>query len=403
MADELVVWLHDRPVGTLARGRRQSLVYHPATDAPMISAGVRRVEDWTPERATAWFDGLLPEGETRSRMAARFGVTDADVFGLLEAIGWECAGAVSVLPAGRRPTDGSYRPLSDQEVGDRLDALPGRPFDDDASIRASLGGIQSKLVLARRDGMWMEPIDGAPSTHILKPEPEIWPGIAAAEVWAMTLAGHVTAAATAKLRNDMGARPVVIVTRFDRRDQDPVERSHQEDLCQLLGLAPGAKYAEPPPEPWKPSLARLAALLLARAADPPVELERLLRQVIVHVAIGNADAHAKNLSVVHAGRHVTLSPMYDVVPTFAYLPRQSHAALPVGRRYRLTDIGAEQVLAEAVSWGVPRRVAAGVLDAATGALVAATAEMSADEVPDRIREVATGRIHQFAATLTSAR
>ena len=342
----------------------------------------------------------------RTRIAARFGLSEIDSFGLLEAIGWECAGAVSVLPEDRSPARGTYRSLTDRDVGARLDALPGRPYDDDAAIRASLGGVQSKLVLASSDESWREPIDGAPSTHILKPEPEVWPGVAAAEAWAMKVAAAVTETAAADLRVDLGSRPVVIITRFDRRATKPIERIHQEDLCQVLGLPPSAKYAEPPPKDWKPSWSRLASILVARAPDPPVELDRLLRQVVVNVAIGNADAHGKNVGLLHVGEGlVSLTPMYDVVPTLAFVPRQALAAMPVGGRYRLTEIGLEQVLAEARTWGIPERIARRTIDDAVAAVKVGVdlADTTMPEVRDELRSIVVAGIERFTASETRHR
>ena len=401
MTDVLTVWIQDSVAGSLERIRRGGFRFVPAPGGPAISVGVSGDEPWSPALSLAWFDGLLPEGEMRDRIAARFGIDARDVFSLLEAIGWECAGAIAILPPGRAPDAGSYVALSDDDVGRRLDALPGRPFDEDEAVRASLGGIQSKLVLLGRDGAWFEPLDGAPSTHILKPEPEPWPGMAVAEAWSLRAAGLVTSVADVHVRTDLGQRPVLVVRRFDRLPGVPVTRIHQEDLCQLLGLPPSAKYAEPPPKAWKPSLLWLASLLLARATDPTAEVLRLLDQVIVSVALGNADAHAKNVAVLHAGGgFVTLAPMYDVVPTIAFIPRQTHAALPVGGRYRLDDIERRHVIGEARSWGIPERVARKqVRDGLTRLLDGLSeGDRSYPDLSGRVREIVSARLTRFAGS-----
>lgn len=406
MADRLEVWLGGQRVGALSRGRRSGMQFTAEPGSPIFSVAIREPADWTPARATAWFEGLLPEGEMRARIAARFGVADSDSFGLLEAIGWECAGAISVLPEGLGPPTGTYRALTDEQIGQRLDALPGRPLDDDAALRASLGGVQSKLVLTRRDGAWFEPLDGAPSTHILKPEPEIWPGIVAAEAWALAVGAAATSAAEAEVRTDLGSRPVIVVRRFDRRAGEPIARIHQEDLCQMVGLPPSAKYAEPPPKPWKPSWQMLAAALLARSVDPPAELDRLLRQLTVNLALGNADAHAKNLAVLHLGDGlITLSPMYDVVPTLAFIPRQRLVSLPVGGRYRLADIGADQVVAEARAWGIPERIAWSTIEATIDAIRAGipAADAKVSSVPEAVRAVVVAQVERLASTVATGR
>lgn len=112
-------------------------------------------------------------------------------------------------------------------------------------------------------------------------------------------------------------------------------RSRGSRGCQALGLPPGHKYHEPPFQPNKPSLARLAGILLARGVQPTAELEQLLRGLVVTLALGDADAHAKNWSLVHdRSGLVSLSPMYDVVPTGAFVSGQRLVSLPVAGRFR---------------------------------------------------------------------
>ena len=125
--DELAVWLGDGPVGSLSRsGRGFQLRF---TRRPGVTAALTVAPDgadatWTPPFTRAWFDNLLPEEGRRTAAEAEHGVERGDTFGLLAAIGWECAGAVSVLPEGWRPASGSYQALDDIDVWERLDALP---------------------------------------------------------------------------------------------------------------------------------------------------------------------------------------------------------------------------------------------------------------------------------------
>lgn len=323
-----------------------------------------------------------------------------DWFGLLAQIGWECAGAVAVHPDDLPPADPGYQPLTDAQVGERLDALPGRPYDAEGALRMSIGGAQDKLVLAWRDGGWALPLGGATSTHILKPEPRQWPGLVDVEAWSLAVAMSVTPAADARAVTGLGSRPVLIVTRFDRRTaaDGRVERLHQEDLCQALGLLPGDKYHEPPFRPQKPSLARLADILATRGVRPAQELERLLRQLVVTLAIGDADAHAKNWSLLHDGSgFVTLSPMYDVVPTGSFVPGQRFVSLPVGGRFRIDEIGLEQVLAEAAAWGMPSGMARQVIGEVLDALRIAVRDLPAEGLPAQVRPSVTASLLRLSA------
>ncbi len=106
----------------------------------------------------------------------------------------------------------------------------------------------------------------------------------------------------------------------------------------------------------EPHLSRLGQILL-RAADPAYELQRLLQQVTVSTALGNADAHAKNYSLVHGNGTITLSPLYDVSPTMAFPAGQRRASMPVAGKFRIDEITRGHLLAEARTWGVPETVA----------------------------------------------
>jgi len=401
VTDTLAVWLGANRVGDLIRDRRRLTFHHHPGTARLTVAPEGEEPAWAPAFTRAWFDGLLPEEERRSAAEVEHDVDRGDTFGLLAAIGWECAGAVSVLPGGRLPASGSYHALADDEVWERLDALP-RPFAEiDHQVRLSLGGAQDKLLLARLGGSWQLPLDGAISTHILKPEPVRYPGLAVAEAWALRAAAAVTASAKAELLAAPTHRPTLVVGRYDREVRDgAIARLHQEDLCQVLGLAPVAKYPRGQ-GPRDASLRRLADLLVARAVDAPSELIRLLEQTVVTVALANTDAHAKNVSLVHAGPNtVTLSPLYDVAPTLFFLPSQRRVAMPVGGKWRVDEITRRHLLDEARTWGVPVPLARGTIASALERLEAGMREAEAayPELPDGILGVVRLQFERLVAS-----
>ena len=401
MTDRLAVWLGDERVGDLVRDRR-AFQYRQYPGASRLSVADQANEDvWTTTFTRAWFDGLLPEEERRSAAEVEHGVERGDSFGLLAAIGWECAGAVSVMPEGRTPASGSYLQLTDADVWSRLDALPRLVAEVDREVRLSLGGAQDKLLLARVDESWLLPLQGALSTHILKPEPARYPGLAAAEAWALQAAAGVTRTASAQLVTPPGHRPTVIVERYDRVVRPgSVVRIHQEDLCQVLGLPPTAKYARSTKR-GEASLRRLADLLVARGVDAPAELIRLLEQTVVNVALANSDAHAKNISVVRASpRTLSLAPLYDVAPTLFFLPTQRQAALPVGGKWRIDEITRAHLISEARSWGIPDIVARATIDDTVERLQAgmANADAAVPDLPDGLRAVIRTQFERLAVS-----
>jgi serine/threonine-protein kinase HipA len=400
--DHLVVWLGDEPVGDLVRAGRDEIRFTRRGGTALLTvASAGTAAAWTPSFTRAWFDGLLPEEARRTAAEAEHRVARGDTFGLLAAIGWECAGAVSVLPGGRQPATGVYQALADEEVWERLDALPRTVSEIDRDVRLSLGGAQDKLLLARLHDAWQLPLLGAVSTHILKPEPHQFPGLAAGEAWALAVASAATPSASAEYVAPSGHRPTLVVERYDRRLEDGmVRRLHQEDGCQVLGLTPEQKHPRSS-GPRVASLARIATILIERAADPITELTRLLEQTVVNVALLNTDAHAKNLSVMHTGpRTVSLSPLYDVAPTAWFLPVQSRAALPVAGKWRIAEIERAHLLAEARSWGIPdaeaRRTITATLDAVAAGL--GEADRRYPDVPDAMCAAVADQVARLVAS-----
>ena len=91
MTDHLSVWLGPERVGDLVRERR-GFRFHPHRGASRLSVADQADEaPWSPGFSRAWFDGLLPEEERRSQAEVEHSVDRGDSFGLLAAIGWECA------------------------------------------------------------------------------------------------------------------------------------------------------------------------------------------------------------------------------------------------------------------------------------------------------------------------
>jgi serine/threonine-protein kinase HipA len=83
-------------------------------------------------------------------------------------------------------------PLDDQQLARMLSELPQRPLAADAAggIRLSLAGAQPKVpVIIDDEGRMALPTNSAaPTTHILKPEPQRFPGLVDNEAFCMTLA-----------------------------------------------------------------------------------------------------------------------------------------------------------------------------------------------------------------------
>ncbi|MDR3661194.1 MAG: HipA domain-containing protein [Mycobacterium sp.] len=184
-----------------------------------------------------------------------------------------------------------------------------------------MAGIQDKVLLtALDDGRWGWPERGAPSSHIIKPEPlgGSVPHLIQTEDWALRIARAANLTAAESKLATFDEREAIVVTRYDRSPTG--ERMHQEDFRQAISLTPQAKYESTAESKRHGSrLKRIARIAAARAADPDAFRAALLRAVTFNIVIGNGDAHSKNYSLmIDRTGQVSLAPIYDAAPT-AYL------------------------------------------------------------------------------------
>lgn len=368
----LAVWLDGHHVANLEEPRSHQLrltytdesVERFGIGAVVLSASlpVRR-DPYSVGATRPVLEGLLPEGEARTRLERRFGIPRGDSFALLAALGRDCAGAMVLMPSGARPVSetGHVQPLSVVQVANALADLPEHPLGVAEDVRLSLAGLMNKLLLVRlADGSWGRPTGGAPSTHILKPEPARFPGLVALEAFGLqlaTAAGLVAAEAEVVPRT-AGRPPTLVVARYDREaaGASAVRRLHQEDFCQATGTL--EKYEHD----GGPSFRAVASVLRTVSTAVREDLSTLVKVMTFTVAIGNADAHGRNLSLLYDRGARRLAPLYDVIPTTAVRPRAGEPPLSpiLGMRVNGVDdvrtVTGPDLLAEAASWRVPAKL-----------------------------------------------
>ncbi|MFH1103920.1 MAG: type II toxin-antitoxin system HipA family toxin [Actinomycetota bacterium] len=360
MTPELRVLLDGRPVGTLARltnGRLRfeyDAAYQDERDPTPLSLSMP-VQERSHGHATVspWLWGLLPDDvDVLRRWAREFGVSSVNPFSLLGTpIGEDCAGGVQFVPPNRIESlmadTGSVEWLTAADVEVRLRLLRADAtawLGDERVERSrafvgqfSLAGRQRKTALLFDDDRWGVPSGRIPTTHILKPPIEGFRDQELTEHLCLDAASRVGLIAAESRVACFGAESAVVITRYDRlRSDGRVGRVHQEDLCQALSVAPEHKYqSEGGPGPAE--IARLIrAAMPAEAAETNVR--RFADALIWNWIIAGTDAHAKNYSLLLAGRQVRLAPLYDLTSALPYEnERHLRLAMKVGDGYELVN------------------------------------------------------------------
>lgn len=300
-----------------------------APDGYDLAPGLPRAQsahlDGSTTRPVQWFfDNLLPEETLRQAISTEAKVKGADAFALLEYLGAESAGSLTLLPPGTLPggTPG-MRELADATLSQRIAALPTETLAASAPKRMSLAGAQHKLLVVYHDGKLYEPEGATASTHILKPnhpDQRAYPASVFNEYLTMRLA-RAAGLATPDVHVRHVPEPVYIIDRFDRvvtqlgegsngLPQIDVKRLHIIDACQLLTRSRMFKY----------NGASLEALnhIIARTTNKLQTRTRLFRWLVFNVLMANDDCHLKNLSFFMAADGVKLTEHYDLLGTGAY-------------------------------------------------------------------------------------
>lgn len=293
-----------------------------------------RAKPYSAPQLRPFFSGLLPEESQRTRIASYLGIAETNDFAFLEALGGECAGALTILPQGSRPTssDAAFKPMSDGDLAKVIETLPLRPMlVGEEGVRLSLAGAQSKLPVVVREGRIGLPVGNAPSTHILKPELSEWfRGIAANEHCCMTLARHLGLFVPETELRTIGRHPCVLVRRYDRDINEKtgeVSRVHQEDFCQALGRTPEQKYQME----GGPVIRDVVRLLRSGwSTSPARDVMDFVDLLMFNAIIGNADAHGKNYSMLYRGAERRLAPGYDLVSTVFWPALAKTPAMKIG-------------------------------------------------------------------------
>lgn len=357
--DALEVLLNDRRIGVItALSGDQSIFsfdddYAEDPDRPTLSlsfkgelGGLLRDHRPTQTRLMPFFSNLLPEGALREYLAKRAGIKPMREYPLLEVLGPDLPGAISVRPMGQGAVDDDDD--DDQHHHDDGAAREG-------ALRFSLAGVQLKFsAVEKAQGGLTIPASGRGGDWIIKLPSVRFRGVAANEYSMMSLAKAmgldipdvelVPLDQIEGLPEGIGKfeEDAFAVRRFDRAEDG--SRIHIEDFAQVFGVYPADKYD-------KGSYRYLAKVLWLETGE--VGAREFIRRLVFNTLIGNADMHLKNWSLIYRdGRTPELSPGYDFLSTTVYIPDEN-AAMKYARTKRMDEFSLDELTYMAARAGLP--------------------------------------------------
>lgn len=284
-------------------------------------------------RLPTWFSNLLPEGKLRDWVADDAKTSPDREMMLLRRLGSDLPGAVTVRPATEN-VDPRWGPDENATAYIESAGACTNP------LKFSLAGVALKFSMLQSGNRLTLPARNEFGNWIVKFPDFVYMRLPENEFATMSLAREVginipeiglshrdELPDLSSYSWPMNQELAYTIRRFDRNGQN---RIHMEDLAQVKGVYPDAKYDG--------SFTTLAALVY-RGRDTQSYLE-FVRRLFFSFAVGHGDMHLKNLSLLYPdGRRPVLSPAYDLVCTAPYRwPSEEDMGLRLGRSRRFSDV-----------------------------------------------------------------
>ena len=357
------VWTDGAEAGLLDRHetRGSSFAYLPEV------ARARAVSVTMPVRLPSWtvqfglspiFEMNLPEGVLRERLRLAFAKATGtfDEFDLLGIVGRSQVGRIRYTGQKEQlqeevPFQSVDEILARRRGGDLLPYL----IDKFASF-SGISGVQPKILvrdegasatLSRSTERLSQSHRGA--THIVKFwEQNEYPQLAANEFFCLRVAEKCGLDVPPyRLAEDALA---LVIDRFDLRS-DGTYRGF-EDFCVLNARRSDEKYRGS----YETSIMKRFTEF-ANSPHVGEDLERLFTLIAVNCALRNGDAHLKNFGILYddVEGEARLAPVYDLVTTSVYLPKDSMALTLMGTT-KWASAKELQRLGETRMGGSPARV-----------------------------------------------
>jgi serine/threonine-protein kinase HipA len=357
------VWTDAAEAGLLDRlaTRGSSFSYLPEV------ARERAVSVTMPVRLPSWdvpfglppiFEMNLPEGALRERLRLAFAKATGtfDDFDLLGIVGRSQVGRIRYTGQKELLQEDVPFQSVDEILEQRRSGDLFRYLIDKFASFSGISGVQLKI-LVRDEGASValsnatrrlsQSYRGA--THIVKFwEQNEYPQLAANEFFCLKVAGKCGLdVPPSRLAEDALA---LVIDRFDLRP-DGTHRGF-EDFCVLNARRTDEKYRGS----YETSIMKRFAEF-ANSPHVGEDLESLFTLIVLNCALRNGDAHLKNFGIVYDDVHdeARLAPVYDLVTTSVYLPKDS-MALTLNGTTKWASTKELQLLGETRMGGTPARV-----------------------------------------------
>ncbi|MBR0032157.1 MAG: type II toxin-antitoxin system HipA family toxin [Treponema sp.] len=390
---KLNVFFGNKKAGSLESTENRGIIFvydenylNDKNSVPLSASLPLQREEFPQKQCIPFFSGLLPEENSRKKIADYLHISETSTLKLLEALGGECAGLISILNEEDSFSKGTsykldsknYELLDGNRLSEFIEKMNTRPLiKADDKLRLSLAGAQEKLALAKINGEWYLPLNGSPSTHILKPaRTGSLSSLAQNEYLCMKLAKSFGLPVPDVDLLNIAGKDVFVVERYDRiKEADSIQCLHQEDFCQALGIMSTSKYQND----GGPGIADIFNTILKVCTVPALETQKFLRYVLFNYLIGNCDSHGKNYSLLYKNNRLELSPLYDAVSTIIYSGLTEKLSMKIGKHYEIQKVTQEDFSLLAESLNIKYSVLSKIFDEFSKKYINAFEELKDDE------------------------
>lgn len=387
---EAYAWLQNRLVGRFFEGPDGVTRFEYAAEASApISLSLPLDGSWQADAPGMFLDGLLPDSDSeREAMRLWFGAASADPLDLLAGADTTGGLCFTSVPELGEIASQAREFAREKDIEIKVYRL-GRGWttwqSDDRRSRFALAGSQGKFALERFDNRWTWPNAKHPSTHIVKPPHERFPGVPLVEDATMHLAAACGLNAARSFVRSFGEDQAYVAERFDREicTDGRVLRIHVEDFTQALGVSRHAKYSVTAADVFS---------LLKRLPNGGSLVRGWAKQLVFNTLVGNCDAHGKNYSLfLRPDGSVDLCPLYDVLCTRVWQETGDLLAMPINSKKRASELSLSDWAAEAAASGICGEGLVETVEA-IAAQIATHAPAVLAEYPDWIRQAMTAAI-----------